>query len=200
MVFPVVKYWMWELGYKESWAPKNWCFWTVVLENTLESPLDSKEIKPVHPKGNQSWIFTGRADAEAEAPKLWPPDAKSWFIFKDRDAGKDWRWAEKGMTGWGGWMASLTQWTWVWVNSGRCWWTGRPGMLQSMGSQKVGHNWATELNWIYVKEGYSHTMNTIQPLKKWNIDTCYNRYESLKHTWSERSQSQRTTYWLHDSI
>ena len=119
MVFPVVKYWMWELDYKESWAPKNWCFWTVVLENTLESPLDSKEIKPVHPKGNQSWIFTGRADAEAEAPKLWPPDAKSWFIFKDRDAGKDWRWAEKGMTGWGGWMASLTQWTWVWVNSGR---------------------------------------------------------------------------------
>ena len=83
--------WMWELGYKESWAQKNWCFWTVVLEKTLESPLDSKEIQPVHPKGNQSWIFMGRIDAEAEAPILWPPDVKNWLIWKDPDAGKDWR-------------------------------------------------------------------------------------------------------------
>ena len=83
--------WMWELDHKEGWAPKNWCFWTVVLEKRLESPLDCKEIKPVHPKGNQSWIFTGRTDAEAEAPILWPPDAKNWLIGKDPDAGKDWR-------------------------------------------------------------------------------------------------------------
>ena len=90
--------WMWKLDYKESWAPKNWRFWTVVLEKTLESPLDSyKEIQPVHPKGNQSWIFNGRTEAEAETPVLWPPDAKNWLIGKDPDAEKDWRW-EKGTT------------------------------------------------------------------------------------------------------
>ena len=82
---------MWELGYKESWTPKNWCFWTVVLEKTLESPLDYKEIQPVHPKWNQSWIFVGRTDAKAETPIVWPPDAKNWLIWKDTDAGKDWR-------------------------------------------------------------------------------------------------------------
>ena len=90
--------WIWELDYKESWVPKNWCFWTVVLEKTLENPLDSKEIKPVHPKGNQSWIFIGRTDAEAETPVLWPPDAKSWLIWKDPDVEKDWVQEEKGTT------------------------------------------------------------------------------------------------------
>ena len=89
---------MWELDYKESWALKNWCFWTVVLEKILESPLDSKEIQPVHPKGNQSWIFIGRTDAEAETPILWPPDAKNWLSGKDSHAGKDWRQEEKGLT------------------------------------------------------------------------------------------------------
>ena len=90
--------WMWELDHKESWVPKNWCFWTVVLEKTLESPLDCKEIQPVHPKGNQSWIFIGRTDDEAETPILWPLDAKNWLIGKDSDAGKDWRQEEKGTT------------------------------------------------------------------------------------------------------
>ena len=90
--------WMWELDYKESWVPKNGCFWTVVLEKTLDSPLDSKEIQPVHPKRNQSWIVIGRTDAEAETPILWPPDAKNWLIGKDPDVGKDWRQEEKGMT------------------------------------------------------------------------------------------------------
>ena len=90
--------WMWELNYKENWALKNWCFWTVVLEKTLESLLDCKEIQPVHPKGNQSWIFIGRTDAEAETPILWPPDVKSWLIWKDPDAGKDWREEGKGTT------------------------------------------------------------------------------------------------------
>ena len=90
--------WVWELDYKEIWSLKNWCLWTVVLEKTLESPLDCKEIQPVHPKGNQSWIFMGRTDAEAEAPILWPPDVKNWLIWKDPDAGKDWREEEKGMT------------------------------------------------------------------------------------------------------
>ena len=96
MVFPVVNVWMWDLDYKENWALKNWCFWTVVLEKTLESPLGYKEIQLVHPKGNQSWIFIGRTDAEAEAPILWPPDEKSWLVRKDPDAGKDWRQEEKG--------------------------------------------------------------------------------------------------------
>ena len=89
---------MWELDHKESWASKSWCFWTVVLKKTPESPLDSEEIQPVHPKGNQSWIFIGRTDAEAERPIPWPPDAKNWLIGKDPDVGKDWRWEEKGMT------------------------------------------------------------------------------------------------------
>ena len=104
MVFLVVTY-GWELDYKESWAPKNCCFWTVVLEKTLESPLDCKDIQPVHPKGNQPWIFIGRTDAEAETLTLWPPDAKSWLIWKDPDAGKDWgqeekRTTEDEMVGW----------------------------------------------------------------------------------------------------
>ena len=90
--------WMWELDYKESWAPKNWCFWTMVLEKTFENLLDCKEIQPVSPKGNQSWIFIGRTDAEAETPILWPHDVKNWLIGKDSDAGKDWRQEEKGTT------------------------------------------------------------------------------------------------------
>ena len=97
MVFPVVIYWC-ELDYKKSWAPKNWCFWTVVLEKTLESPLDCKEIQPVHPKGDQSWVFIGRTDVEAETPILWLPDAKTWLIGKNPDAGKDWGQEEKGTT------------------------------------------------------------------------------------------------------
>ena len=139
--------WMWVLNCKESWAPKNWCFWTVVLAKTLESPLDCKEILPVHPKGNQSWIFIGRIDVEGETPILWAPDVKNWLIRKDPDAGKHWRQVEKGTTEDEMVMASLTWWTWVWVNSGSWWWTGRPGLLQSMGSQRVGHDWATKLNW-----------------------------------------------------
>ena len=137
---------MWELDCEESWVPKTWCFWNVVLEKTLESPLDCKEIQAVHLKWNQSWIFIGRTDAEAETPILWPPDAKNWLIGKDPppekkgkdpDAGKDWGQEEKGTTeDEMVWMASLTQWTWVWVNSESWWWTERPGMLQSVGVAK----------------------------------------------------------------
>ena len=89
---------MWELEYEESWVPKNWCFWTVVLEKTLDSPLDCKEIQPVHPKGDQSWVFIGRTDVEAETPIIWPPDAKSWLIWKDPDADRAWGQEENGMT------------------------------------------------------------------------------------------------------
>ena len=131
---------MWELDYKESWAPKNWCFWTV-LEKTLESPLDCKEIKPVNPKGNQPWIFIGKANAEMEASILWVTDAKNWLIRKDTDAGKDWRQEKKGMT-----EDEMVGWHhWVWPSSGSWWWIGKPDMLQSMGSQRVGHDWVTEL-------------------------------------------------------
>ena len=135
---------MWELDNKKGWVPKNWCLRPVVLEKTLESPLDCKEIKPVHPGGNQPWIVTGRTDVAAEAPILWPPGAKSWLW------NRHWCWerskagGEGDNRGWDGWMASPTQWTWVWVSSRRWWRTGKPGMLQSMESQRVRHNWATE--------------------------------------------------------
>ena len=134
--------WTWELDYKESWVLKNQCFWIVVLEKTL-----CKEIQPVHSKGYQSWMFFGRTEAKAETPVLWPPHSKSWLI------GKDWCWEGLGAggegddRGWDGWMASLTWWTWVWVNSGSWWWTGRPGVLRFTGSQRVRHDWATEPNW-----------------------------------------------------
>ena len=137
---------MWELDYKERGAPKNWCFWTMVLEKTLESPLDCKEIQPVHPKGDQSWVFIGRTDAEAETPILWPPHAKSWLIWKDSDAGKDWG-QEKGTTEdeMVGWHHRLNGHGFGWtlgVGDGQ-------GGLVCCGSwgHRVRHNWATELNW-----------------------------------------------------
>ena len=126
---------MWELDHKEDWAPKNWCFQTVLLEKTLESPLDCKEIKLVNPKGNQSWIFIGRTDAEA--PILWPPDAKSQLILMlGKIEGK----RRRGDS----WMASPTQWTRIWANSRRWRRTGKPGKLQPLGSQTVRHNLVTE--------------------------------------------------------
>ena len=143
---------MWELDCEESWAPKNWCFCTIVLKKTLESPLDCKEIQPVHPKGDQSQVFFERNDAKAETPPpLWPPHAKSWHIGKDSDAGRDWGQEEKGTTEdeMGGRL-----WVWVWVNSGSWWWTGRPGVLQFKGSQRVRHDWATELNWTEWSSGF----------------------------------------------
>ena len=216
---------MWELDHKESWVLKNWCFWTVVFEKTLESPLDCKGSQPVHHKGNQSWIFIGRTDAEAEAPILWSPDVKNWLIWKDPDAGKDWRQEEKGMAedemvgwhyqlinmslsrfqklvldretwcatvhgitknwtwlsnwtelnwweqlihwkspwcwerlraegeegirGWDGWMASPMQCTWTWADFRRWWGTETPGVLSSVGLQKVEQGWATEHNSVF---------------------------------------------------
>ena len=139
--------WMWELDHKNSWAPKNWCFWTVVLEKTLESPLDSKEIQPVHPKGDQPWIFTGRTDAEAEIPILWQPDVKNWLIGKKtlmlgktegrRRRGRQRMRCLDGITDLMGMSLSKL---------GSWWWTGKPGMPQTMGSQRVEHDWETELN------------------------------------------------------
>ena len=137
---------MWELDCEESWALKNWCFWTVALEKTLESPLDCKEIQPVYSDGDQSWVFFGRNDAKAETPVLWPCEElthwKRLWCWEGLGAG-----GEGDDRGWDDWMASLTRWTWVLVNSGSWWWTGRPGVLRFMGLQRVGHDWATELNW-----------------------------------------------------
>ena len=148
--------WMWELDCEEIWAPKSWCFWTVVLEKTLESPLDCKEIQPVHSKGNQPWVFFGRNDAKAETPVLWPPHAKSWLIGKDSDAGRDWGQEEKGtteneMAGWHHWLDGR--------ESG---WT--PGVGDGQGGLACCNSWGrkesdmterlnwTELNWMNRKK------------------------------------------------
>ena len=169
---------MWELDYKESWAPKDWCFWTVVLEKTLESPLDCKEIQPVHPEGNQSWIFIGGIDAAVEALILWPPDAKNWLVGILNIHWRDWCWSgsfntlatwceeltrwkpswcweglkaggEGDNRGWDGCITSPTQWTWVWAHSLSWWWTGKPDVLQIMGLQRVRHDWVTELSYAF---------------------------------------------------
>ena len=127
-----------RVGLWRKLSPEEWCVWTVVLEKTLESPLDCKEIQPVHSEGDQPWDFFGGNDAEAETP----PHAKSWLTGKDSDAGRDWGQEEKGRT-----EDEMARWMWVWVNSGSWWWTGRPGVLWFMGSQIAWHDWVTELNW-----------------------------------------------------
>ena len=140
---------MWELDCEESWAPKNWCFWTVVLEKTLESPLDCKEIQPVHSEGDQSWVFIGRTHAKAETPILWPPDGKNWLIGKAPDVGRDWGQEEKGTRGWDGWMASPTRWTWAWLNSGSWWWTGSwHAAIHGVAKSRTWLSDWTELNWL----------------------------------------------------
>ena len=142
--------WMWELDYKVSWMPKNWCFWTVVLEKTLESPLDCKKIQLVNPKGNQSWIFIGRTDAQAETPILWPPDVNNWLIRKDPDAGKDWRWEEKRMTKdeMVGWHRQLDGYEFEWaleVGDGQ----GSLACCSLWGlKSQTQLNYRTEQNWI----------------------------------------------------
>ena len=144
--FPSSHVWMWELNHKEGWTLKNQCSQTVVLAKTLESPFDSKKIKPVNPKGNQPWMFIGRTDGEAEVPILWPPNLKSRLIGKDPDAGKDWRQEKKGTTedemlGWHHWLNGheFAQ------TPGEI--KGQPGMLQSKGSQRTRHDWTTEQWW-----------------------------------------------------
>ena len=155
MVFPVVMYGCESWTVKKAEHPKNWCFWTVVLEKTLESPLDCK-IQPVHPKGDQSQVFIGRTDVEAEIPILWPPDAKSWLIWKDPDPGEGRRRRGRRRMRWLYGITDLMD--MGWVDSRSWWWTGRPGVLPFMGSQRVGHVWETELNW---------TAQTRKPYENW---------------------------------
>ena len=163
--------WMWELVYKESWVLKNWCFWTVVLEKTLESPLDCKEIRPVHPGRSvlgvywKDWYWS------------WNSNTLTIWCEELTHLKRPWCWERLKAGGkgddreWDGWMASPTQWVWVLVNSGSWWWTGGPGMLESMGSQRVRHNWVTELNWtkrliiiIIGKSGYDSSPSSITQL------------------------------------
>ena len=142
---------MWELDCEKSWVPKNWSFWTVVLEKILEGPLDCKDIKPVHPKGNQAWIFFGRTDAETCWNWSWNSNTLATWWEELTRLKRPWIWerlkagGEGDDRGWDGWMASPTRWIWVWVSFRNWWRTGKPDVLQSMGSQRVGHNRATEL-------------------------------------------------------
>ena len=187
--------WMWELDCEESRARKNWCFWTVMLEKAFESPLDCKEIQPVHPKGDQSWVFIERTDVEAETLTLatWCEELTylkrpwCWKRLKAGGEGDDWRWD--------GWMASPTQWTWVWVNSGSWWWTGRPGMLQSMGSERVGHDWATELNWTetcnYFMTQKLHSWAFIP--EKWRLILTQNLYKNVYSNFIPNNPKLETT-------
>ena len=143
---------MWELDCEEGWVPKNWCFWTVVLEKTLESPLDCKETQPVHSEWDQSWVFFGRIDAKAETPILLPPHAKSWLIGKGPNAVRDW--GQEGKRTTEDEMAGRHHQLDGHEFSESWWWTGRPGMLQFMGSQRVRHDWETELNWTVLRDEY----------------------------------------------
>ena len=150
-VFSSSHVWMWELDYKESWAPKNWCFWTVVLEKTLESPLDCRETQLVHSKGDQSWCSLEGLMLKLKLQYFGHLMQRADSLEKTLMLGKIEGGRRRGQQRMRCWMASPTEWTWVWVNSGSWWWTGRPSMLQSMGSQRVGHDWAIELNWTEQK-------------------------------------------------
>ena len=191
----------------------NWCLWTVVLEKTLESPLDCKEIQPVLPKGDQSWVFIGRTDLEAETPILWPPDAKSWLIGKDPDAGREWGQEEKGMTEdeMVGWHHLLNGHWFGWspgIGDG-----GRPGVLRLLVSQRIGHDWATELNWaINRKTFYVYRLEDLTLLKwlyfcNWSINLgnlyqnptrllCRNWHDDPKiHLETQRTQNNQKIFY-----
>ena len=191
-----------RVGLWRKLSAEEWCFWTVVLEKTLESPLDCKEIQPVHPKGDNSWVFIGRTDAEAETPILWPPDAKSWLVWKDPDAGKDWNQEEKGVTedemvGWHHWLDGHEFEQALGVGD------GQGGLLCcSPWVHRVGHNWATELNWAELIHAYMHAY-----LKYSSLFQRHNWLRAvvfqLKHTvtdWAQRHKEESTSFLLNQIL
>ena len=180
------------MDHKEGWAPKKWCFQTVVLEKTLENPLDSKGIKPVHPKGNQSWIFIGRTDAEAEAPILCYVMDKANSLEKTLMLGKI-EGRRRGHRGWDGWTASLTQWTWVWARSRRRWRTGKPGVLQSMGSQGARHDsttTTTNKNWGPIVVSLHFRTKGWCAIDKWKWKLFRVRKSCLRDVWIKDDKYQ----------
>ena len=166
---------MWELDCEESWLPKNWCFWTVVLEKTLESPLDCKEISP----GCSLEGLMLKLKLQYFGHLMWRDDSlEKTLMLEGLGAG-----GEGDDRGWDSWMASPTQWTWVWVNSGSWWWTGRPGVLRFMGSQTVGHDWATELNWLTdIIHMHKSSKHLSWGREIWGITVRFHFYNDLQHT------------------
>ena len=209
MVFPVVMLWMWKLDCEESWVLKKWCFWTVVLEKTLESPLDYKEIQPVHSEGDQSWVFIGRADVKAETPIVWPPHAKSWLIGKDSDARRDWGQEEKGMTedemaGWHHWLDGRAfEWT-LGVGDGQ----GGLACCNSWGRKESDMteqlNWTDTIYWSYLVVQKVKNLPAMRETWIWPLDWEHALEEGMAFHSSilawiipmDRGASQATVHWV----
>ena len=191
--------WMWELDHKEGWMLKNWCFQTVVLKKILESLLDWKEIKSVNPKGNQPWIFIGKTDAEAEAPVLWSLMWRAHSFEKTLMLGKIEGRRRGDNSKWDSWMASPTQWTWVWANSGRWWRTGKPGVMQFMGSQRIGNDLMPEQQLENAIWGF--TVSTVQRSIQYKLYWCtVSTTGSIAESSKLHFLASSTTVWLTQTL
>ena len=185
--------WMWELDCEESWAPKNWCFWTVVLEKTLESPLDCKEIQRVHSKGDQSWVLLEGMILKLKLQYFGHLIQRTDSLEKTLMLGGIGGRRRRGRQRMRWLMASLTWWTWVWVNSGNWWWTERPGVLQFMGSQRVRHDWATELNWTDIM--YMNLKPQTKNLKEINTEKSWGIKYHVNYTSMKKKKKKHMKYW-----
>ena len=179
---------MWELDYEEGWAPKNWCFWTVVLEKTLESPLDCKEIQPIHPKGDQSWVFFGRTDAKAETPILWPPHVKCWLIGKDSDAGRDWGQKEKEMTedGMAGWHHWLDGHEFVWT----------PGVGDALGGLACYSSWGHKESDMTERLNWTDYLSKRNKATLFSEKTTCNKKRKFASRWKNCTHTHFCKMWI----